>query len=50
MQERIKAAKTTINGVDLAAPKAVEDGKKIMAMRQEAAVNAIRKLLSGAQR
>jgi creatinine amidohydrolase len=46
MQERIKANKTTINGVDLALPKAVEDGKKIMAMRQEAAVNAIRKLLA----
>jgi creatinine amidohydrolase/Fe(II)-dependent formamide hydrolase-like protein len=46
MQERIKAHKTTINGVDLAAPRAVEDGKKIMAMREEAAVNAIRKLLA----
>jgi creatinine amidohydrolase/Fe(II)-dependent formamide hydrolase-like protein len=46
MQERIKAGKTTINGVDLAVPKAVEDGKKIMAMREEAAVNAIRKLLA----
>lgn len=44
MQERIKANKTTINGVDLAAPKAVEDGRKIMAFREEAAVNAIRKL------
>jgi creatinine amidohydrolase/Fe(II)-dependent formamide hydrolase-like protein len=50
MQERIKAGKTTINGVDLAGPKAVEDGKKIMAMREEAAVTAIRKLLSGVQR
>jgi creatinine amidohydrolase/Fe(II)-dependent formamide hydrolase-like protein len=50
LQERIKAGKTTINGVDLAAPKAIEDGKKIMAMREEAAVNAIRKLLSGTQR
>jgi creatinine amidohydrolase len=50
MQERIKANKTTINGVDLAIPKAVEDGKKIMAFREEAAVNAIRKLLSGVQR
>lgn len=49
MQERIKAHKTTINGVDLALPKAVEDGKKIMAFREEAAVNAIRKLL-GTQR
>jgi len=50
IEERIKANKTTINGVDLAIPKAVEDGKKIMAMREEAAVNAIRKLLSGVQR
>ena len=50
MQERIKAGKTTINGVDLALPKAVEDGRKIMAMREDAAVNAIRKLLSGVQR
>ena len=49
MQERIKGHKTTINGVDLALPKAVEDGKKIMAFRTEAAVNAIRKLLSGVQ-
>jgi creatinine amidohydrolase len=46
MAERIKAKKTTINGVDLAAPKAVEDGKRIMAFREEAAVNAIRKLLA----
>jgi creatinine amidohydrolase len=46
MQERIKANKTTINGVDLASSKAVEDGKKIMEFRQEAAVNAIRKLLA----
>jgi creatinine amidohydrolase/Fe(II)-dependent formamide hydrolase-like protein len=46
MQERIKAGKTTINGVDLAAPKAVEDGKRIMAFREEAAVTAIRKLLA----
>jgi creatinine amidohydrolase len=45
MQERIKAKKTTINGVDLAAPRAVEDGKKIMALRREAAVTAIRKLI-----
>jgi creatinine amidohydrolase/Fe(II)-dependent formamide hydrolase-like protein len=45
MPERIKAGKTTINGVDLATPKAVEDGKKIMAFREEAAVNAIRKLV-----
>ncbi len=45
MAERIKAKKTTINGVELAGPKAVEDGKKIMAFRQEAAVRAIQKLV-----
>jgi creatinine amidohydrolase/Fe(II)-dependent formamide hydrolase-like protein len=45
MPERIKANKTTINGVDLAGPKAVEDGKKIMAFREEAAVKAIQKLV-----
>jgi creatinine amidohydrolase/Fe(II)-dependent formamide hydrolase-like protein len=45
MPERIKAHKTTINGVDLAIPKAAEDGKKIMAFREEATVQAIRKLV-----
>ena len=45
MPERIKAKKTTINGVELASPKAVEDGKKIMAFREDAAVKAIRKLI-----
>jgi creatinine amidohydrolase len=44
MPERIKANKTTINGVDLAVPKAVEDGKKIMDFRADAAVTAIQKL------
>jgi creatinine amidohydrolase/Fe(II)-dependent formamide hydrolase-like protein len=47
MPERIKAKKTTINGVDLALPKAVEDGKRIMAFREEATVKAIQKLLAG---
>ena len=46
MPERIKTGKTTINGVDLAGPKAVEDGKKIMEFRTEAAVKAIQKLLA----
>ncbi|HTB11011.1 MAG TPA: creatininase family protein [Bryobacteraceae bacterium] len=50
MQERVAAGKTTINGVDLGIPKAAQDGRKIMAMREEAAVTAIRKLLSGMQR
>jgi creatinine amidohydrolase/Fe(II)-dependent formamide hydrolase-like protein len=45
MPERIKAGKTTINGVDLAIPKAAEDGKKIMAFREDATVKAIRKLV-----
>jgi len=43
--ERIKAKKTTINGVELAGPKAVEDGKKIMAFRTDVTVKAIRELL-----
>jgi creatinine amidohydrolase len=45
MPERIKASKTTINGVELNSPKAVEDGKKIMAFRRDAAVAAIQKLV-----
>jgi creatinine amidohydrolase/Fe(II)-dependent formamide hydrolase-like protein len=45
MPERIKASKTTINGVELNSPKAVDDGKKIMAFRRDAAVAAIQKLL-----
>jgi creatinine amidohydrolase len=45
MPERIKANKTTINGVDLAGAKAVSDGKKIMAFREEAAIAAIRKIV-----
>ena len=45
MAERKKAGKTTINGVELAGPKAIEDGKKIMAFRRDAAVKAIRALL-----
>jgi len=44
MPERIKAGKTTINGIDLAAPKAIEDGKKIIEMRVTAAVKQIRSL------
>jgi creatinine amidohydrolase/Fe(II)-dependent formamide hydrolase-like protein len=46
MPERIKAGKTTINGVQLAGPKAIEDGKKIMEFRTDAAVKAIQKLLA----
>jgi creatinine amidohydrolase len=49
MPERIKAKKTTINGVELAGPKAVEDGKKIMALRRDVTVEAIQKLLAANQ-
>lgn len=47
MPERVKIHKTSINGVELNSAKAVEDGKKIMAMRHDAAVAAIRKIQSG---
>jgi creatinine amidohydrolase len=46
MPERMKAHKTTINGLELASPKAVEDGKKIIAYRTDVAVKAIRQLLA----
>lgn len=39
--QRIKAKKTTLNGVEMAGPKAVEDGKKIMAFHTEMTVKAI---------
>ncbi len=45
MPERIKAHKTLVNGVDLALPKAVSDGKRIMAFREEQTVKAIQKLI-----
>jgi creatinine amidohydrolase len=45
LPERARAGRTSINGIDLAAPKAVEDGKKIIEFRVEAAVKAIRNLL-----
>ena len=44
MPQRIKAKKTTINGAELAGPKAVEDGKKIMAFRTDMTVKAIQAL------
>jgi creatinine amidohydrolase len=46
LPERIKAHKTSINGIDLASPKAVEDGKKIIAFRADVTVKAIRALLA----
>jgi creatinine amidohydrolase/Fe(II)-dependent formamide hydrolase-like protein len=46
MAERRKVHKTTINGLDLASPRAMEDGKKIIAYRTDVTVKAIRKLLA----
>jgi hypothetical protein len=46
LPERRKAHKTSINGVDLASSKAIEDGKKIIAYRTDVTVKAIRQLLA----
>jgi creatinine amidohydrolase len=46
LTERTKVHKTSINGVELASPKAIEDGKKIIAYRTDAAVKSIRQLLA----
>jgi len=46
LPERVKAHKTTLNGQDMASPKAIADGKKIIAYRADAAVNSIRQLLA----
>jgi creatinine amidohydrolase len=46
LPERTKVHKTSINGVELASPKAIEDGKKIIAFRTDAAVKGIRQLLA----
>ncbi len=45
MNERIKAKLTTVNGIDLATPKAAEDGKKLMEYRANVTVKAIQKLI-----
>jgi creatinine amidohydrolase/Fe(II)-dependent formamide hydrolase-like protein len=42
--QRIKAGKTTLNGVEMAGRKAAEDGKKIMAYHTELTVKAIQAL------
>lgn len=42
--QRIKAHKTTLNGVEMAGPKAAEDGRKIMAFRTAMTVRAIQSL------
>jgi creatinine amidohydrolase len=44
MPQRIKAGKTTINGAELAGPKAAEDGRRIMEFRTDMTVEAIRAL------
>jgi creatinine amidohydrolase len=49
LPERIKAKLTKVNGVDLATPKAVEDGKKLMEYRRDVTVQAIQKLLANQQ-
>jgi len=47
LPERIKAKKSTINGVELApAAKAIENGKKIIAFRADATVKEIRRMMS----
>jgi creatinine amidohydrolase len=46
LPERVKAHKTTLNGQDMASAKAIEDGKKIIAYRTDAAVKSIRQLLA----
>ena len=47
MEERIKAGKFVINGVNLApASKTIEDGRKIIAFRTEATVAAIKRAMS----
>ncbi len=45
LPERIKAKLTTVNGIDLNTPKAVEDGKKLMEFRADVTVKAIQKLI-----
>jgi creatinine amidohydrolase len=50
LPERIKAKKTTINGVDLApAAKTIENGKKIVAFRTEKTVAAMKKAMAVAR-
>jgi len=44
MKQRVAAGKFSINGVDLAPPeRTIEWGKKIIAMRAESTIKAIRK-------
>jgi creatinine amidohydrolase len=51
MPERIKAKKTTINGVDLAPmAKTIENGRKLIAYRTEVTVKEIQRLMAGDRR
>jgi hypothetical protein len=45
MPERKKVNLTTVNGYDLATPKAVSDGKRLMEFRANNTVAAIQKLI-----
>jgi len=50
LPERIKAKKSTINGVDLApAPKTIENGKKLIENRAEATVKEIQRMMAAAK-
>lgn len=46
MPERVKAKKTMLNGQDMNSPKALEDGKKMMQYRLDAAVRGIQRVLA----
>ena len=46
MPERVKARKTMLNGQDMNTPKALEDGKKMMQYRLDAAVRGIQEVLA----
>ncbi len=45
LAERIKAKQTTVNGIDINTPKAMEDGRKLIAFHSDLAVKAIQKLI-----
>ncbi len=45
MTERLKARQTTVNGIDISTPKAMEDGKKLIAFHADRTVAAIQKLI-----
>jgi hypothetical protein len=50
LPERIKAGKTTINGVDLApAARTIENGKKIAAFRAEKTIAAVKKAIAASR-